>query len=86
MLPRCVKRLPVALAIVAGACSSEGTGASDVLVVSRIDIEPPGAGLVPGGTQLFTAVPKTSSGIAVPNRTVTWSSANPSIASVSPSG
>lgn len=86
MLPRCLKRLPVALAIVAGACSSEGTGASDVLVVARIDIEPPGAGLVPGGTQLFTAVPKTSSGIAVPNRTVTWSSANPSIASVSPSG
>jgi hypothetical protein len=86
MLPRCLKRLPVALAIVAGACSSEGTGASDVLVVSRIDIEPPGAGLVPGGTQLFTAVPKTSSGIAVPNRTVTWSSANPAIASVSTAG
>lgn len=78
--------LPVALTTVAGACSSEGTGASDVLVVARIDIDPPGAGLVPGATQLFTAVPKTSSGIAVPNRTVTWSSANPAIASVSSSG
>lgn len=76
----------MALAIVAGACSSEGTGASDVLVVARIDIDPPGAGLVPGATRQFTAVPKTSSGITVPNRTVTWLSANPSIASVSLSG
>lgn len=67
-------------------CASAELAAGEVLVVSQVEITPPGAGLRVGGTQQLTAVPKTSSGIPVPNRPVAWSSADPGIATVSEAG
>jgi hypothetical protein len=64
-------------------CGSGSTGAGDVLVVAHIEISPPGITLVAGNTQQLQATPKTSSGITVPNRQVTWSSDDQGIATVS---
>ena len=68
------------------ACATDGTGAGEVLVVADIVITPPGAGLVAGGTQQLTASPRTSSGIPVPGRTVSWLTSDDRIATVSASG
>ena len=67
-------------------CASDSTGAGEVLVVSQVDVQPPGAGLIIGATQQFTATPRTSSGIPVPNRQVTWSTSDQAIATVSNTG
>jgi hypothetical protein len=57
-----------------------------VLVVAKVEIDPPGAGLIVGAAQQLSATPKTASGIPVPNRTVTWSSSHPNVATVSENG
>jgi hypothetical protein len=67
-------------------CASDELAAGEVLVVSQVEVTPPGAGLRVGGTRQLTAVPKTASGIPVPNRPVAWSSADPGIATVSEDG
>lgn len=74
-----------ALAALPG-CASDELAAGEVLVVSHVEITPPGAGLRVGGTRQLSAVPKTASGIPVPNRPVDWSSADPGIATVSEAG
>lgn len=74
-----------ALAALPG-CASDELAAGEVLVVSQVEITPPGAGLRVGGTRQLSAVPKTASGIPVPNRPVDWSSADPGIATVSEAG
>ncbi|HEX9895151.1 MAG TPA: Ig-like domain-containing protein, partial [Gemmatimonadales bacterium] len=79
-------RLRLLGVIALGACASDGTGAGEVLVVAQIDIQPPGAGLVVGGTQQLTAIPKTNSGISVPGRQVTWYTSDERIATVSGTG
>jgi len=61
-------------------------GAGDVLVVAEIEIAPPGVSLVAGTTQQVQATARTSSGIAVPNRQVTWSSDDLAVAAVSSTG
>jgi hypothetical protein len=55
-------------------------------VTSEVVIDPPGAGLRVGGTQQLTATPRTSSGIPIPNRPVTWKSDDPDVATVSDNG
>src|SRR5262245_30399908 len=67
-------------------CGGGSVDAGDVLVVAQVDITPPDLSLVTGTTRQLQATPKTSSGITVPNRPVTWSSDDPGIASVSNSG
>jgi uncharacterized protein YjdB len=79
-------RLRLLAALVAAACSSDPTGGGEILVVSQIDVQPPGATIIAGATQQLSATPKTSSGITVPNRTVSWSSGDQGIATVSNSG
>lgn len=74
-----------ALAALPG-CASDELAAGEVLAVSQVEISPPGTGLRVGGTRQLTAVPKTASGIPVPNRPVEWSSADPGIATVSEAG
>ena len=66
-------------------CSSEG-GVTNVLVVARVEVAPDLSDLVLGSTVQLGATPKTASGITVTGRTVSWSSTDPSIASVSGSG
>ena len=67
-------------------CGGGGVGAGDVLVVAQVEITPPGVSLQAGSTHQLQATPKTSSGIAVPNRPVTWSSDDQGIATISTSG
>ncbi|HKP29758.1 MAG TPA: Ig-like domain-containing protein [Gemmatimonadales bacterium] len=67
-------------------CGSDSTTAGEVLVVASLEISPPDLTLVAGSTGQLNAVPKTSSGITVPNRQVTWSSDDAGIATVSSEG
>ncbi len=83
--PRAGPLTLVCLAALSG-CESGSVGAGDVLVVAQIDITPPDLSLVAGSTQQLHATPKTSSGIRVPNRQVTWSSDDPGLATVSSAG
>jgi len=73
------------LAVVAG-CSSEGGTGTEVLVVSSVEVSPPGGSVVAGQTIQLSAIPRTSSGLAVTGRPTTWASANTGIATVSASG
>ncbi len=79
-------RLVRLLAILAGAACADSTGPSDVLVVSSVSISPAGGSIIVGQVLQLTATGRTSSGIGVPNRTVTWSSNDPGVASVSTAG
>ena len=73
-----------------GACSGlESTrpttgGSTDSLV--GVAISPDHATLVRGETLVLTAVALTSAGTSVPAAPVTWSSADPAVASISPAG
>ena len=81
-------QVPVVMLVLLGAqgCGTESTGAGDVLVVAAVEITPSGITLVAGSTAQLNATPKTSSGIPVPNRQVTWSSDDQGIATVSNEG
>lgn len=71
-----------------------GCGSSDVSSprssgpqsVASVSVDPPAATLIVGATQAFTATTKDASGSTLSGRTVTWSSSDPSIASVSNTG
>lgn len=67
-------------------CEGGSVGAGDVLVVAQIVVTPPALSLLAGTTEQLEATPKTSSGITIPNRQVTWSSDNSGIATVSADG
>ena len=67
-------------------CGTEGTGAGDVLIVAEVEISPPVLALVDGNTAQLEAIPRSSSGIVIPNRQATWSSDDPGVASVSSAG
>src|SRR3970040_2071950 len=82
----CLRFLVVSSLAGLSACASDSTGAGGGLGGSQVEVQPPGAGLILGATTQFTATPRTASGIPVPNRQVTWSSANQAIATVSASG
>ncbi len=71
--------------------SSEGvTGTAMVTVrpmpVSVVSVSPPTATTFVGTTQTFTAVSRDAMGAILTDRGVTWSSSNPSVASVSAAG
>ena len=82
--------------VVTIAAISEGrTGTATVTVTAEpvtpepvvtIDIEPAAPGVAVGETVQLTATPRDASGEALSGRTVSWSSANPAIASVSQGG
>ncbi|PYP43143.1 MAG: hypothetical protein DMD43_00350, partial [Gemmatimonadetes bacterium] len=67
-------------------CTTSDTGVADVLLVASVEVTPASSDVLLGSTRQLEATPKTSGGVAVPGRTVVWSSSNPSIASVSSSG
>ena len=76
----------LALLTALSGCEGGSVGAGDVLVVAQVEITPPDLTVEIGATRQLQASPKTSSGITVPNRQVTWSSDDPGIATVSASG
>ncbi|HUG27874.1 MAG TPA: Ig-like domain-containing protein [Gemmatimonadales bacterium] len=70
-------------------CSPGGgdnTGVGGVLVVSRVDVEGGNRIVLIGGSRQLQAIPRTSTGIAVPGKAVVWSSANNGQAQVSTTG
>ena len=67
-------------------CGTEGTGAGDVLIVAEVEISPPVLTLVDGHTAQLEAIPRSSSGIVIPNRRASWSSDDPGVAAVSDAG
>lgn len=85
MTGRSWSRILLAALAVAG-CTSENGGVSGILIVSRVDISPPGGTIRVGATLPLTATPRTESGIPVPDRTVTWTTSSSGVASVSTTG
>lgn len=69
-------------------CPAEdgGTGVGGVLVVAQVQIEAGLRDVLIGGTRQLTATPRTSTGIAVPGKTITWSSSANGVATVDASG
>ncbi|MFN2325198.1 MAG: beta strand repeat-containing protein, partial [Gemmatimonadales bacterium] len=76
----------VAAAVLGCAGGDENTGVGGVLVVSQVVVEGGNRIVLVGGTRQLQATPRTSTGIAVPGKTVTWSSANNGLAQVSSDG
>ena len=71
--------------------TSEGkSGTATVTVmavpVASVSVSPTSASLTIGGTQQITATPRDAQGNALTGRTVTWQSANPSVATVTQAG
>ncbi len=71
--------------------TSEGRSANATVqvkpvAVAQVQLSPAGASVLVAGTIQLTATPLSSSGVALTGRTVTWTSASPSIASVNASG
>lgn len=54
--------------------------------VARVDVTPGQSSINPGGTVQLTATPRDADGNGLSGRSITWQSANPSIASVNSSG
>ncbi|NUQ12017.1 MAG: Ig-like domain-containing protein [Gemmatimonadaceae bacterium] len=54
--------------------------------VATLEVSPPEATLAEGGARVLTAVARDAAGRELTGRAVTWASANPSVATVSPSG
>jgi len=69
-----------------GSCGKDGLGVADVLLVATVEVTPPSGDLVIGGTAQLTAVPRTASGLAIPGRTIVWSSSAEAVVSVSSAG
>jgi hypothetical protein len=60
--------------------------APENLVVASVDLSAATMTVGAGASSALTAVPRTSSGTAVPGRTITWSSSAPAVATVSAQG
>ncbi|MDE2847601.1 MAG: Ig-like domain-containing protein [Gemmatimonadota bacterium] len=82
--------------VIAGTTTIEATvdGKSDTArltvtepppVVDRVSVSPSSASIEEGETRRFTATAYESDGTVIPGKTFTWSSSNPSVATVSPS-
>lgn len=79
--------LALAAAAGLGCAGGEGnTGVGGVLVVSQVVVEGGNRIVLIGGSRPLQATPRTSTGITVPGKTVTWSSANNGIAQVDNAG
>ncbi len=68
-------------------CGGDGnTGVGGVLVVAQVQVDAGNRIVLVGGTRQLAASPRTSTGIVVPGKTISWSSGNPSVATVDGSG
>jgi hypothetical protein len=70
----------------AGCGNGADLGISSVLVVAAVDVTPAAITLVQHQTHTFVATPRTSSGVPVTGRAVTWSSSDPGVASLATDG
>jgi len=73
--------------VAGGTFNDAGSGACHTRIgVASIDVTPSSALLNPGGTQQLTATPRDANGTPLTGKTVTWTSNNTAVASVSASG
>jgi len=78
---------PGSVTIIAAVGSVQGQATVAVMApVSSVELSPPTATIVIGGTQQLTATLKDAAGNVLTDRTITWTSDNDLIASVSTSG
>jgi hypothetical protein len=68
------------------AAGEDNTGVGGVLVVSQVEVVGGDGQVLAGGTRQLQATPRTSTGLPVPGRTITWASANTALATVSSAG
>jgi hypothetical protein len=85
------RTITAALAAATLGCGSSGDStsapkSSGPAPVASVSVDPPTSSLIVGATQSFTATTKDASGNTLTGRTVTWSSSDPSIASVTSGG
>jgi hypothetical protein len=86
------RRFTCAALLAAGAAAGTGCGngadlgIASVLVVAAVDVAPAALTLVQHQTHTFAATPRTSSGVPVTGRAVTWSSSDPGVASIATDG
>jgi hypothetical protein len=79
--------LAAATVVISSACgSSDGGGIADVLVVARVEVTPEPVEVTVGQSVQLQAVPRTSTGVAIPGRIIAWSSGDPTVATVSSTG
>ena len=79
-----LQRLTVLLLLILGsACSGDS---SAPISVATVTIDPASATIAPGATSQFSAITRDASGNLLTGRTITWSSSNSSVASVSTTG
>ncbi|MBP6444725.1 MAG: Ig domain-containing protein [Gemmatimonadales bacterium] len=85
-----MRRLAFAAAVVLlAACSSTPSGPQSppaTVPVASVAVTPATATIVEGGTATLAATPRNADGATLTGRTITWSSGNESIATVSSSG
>ena len=79
------ERVLCLLGLLALSCAQDAT-VGDLLKVAHVDVTPANGNLIVGGSLQLTATPKTESGIVLTDRTVTWISDNPALATVSATG
>lgn len=80
---RWVTAVGTSVLVMAAACSRPG---DPTALVASVSIQPPSLAITVGTTVQLTAQVKDASGRDVAGRSVVWSSSNPSVASVSPTG
>ncbi len=74
-----------ALLLTLSGCGGGSSGGGSA-TVSAIAITPTSASVAPGGTQQFTAVAKSASGVTISGVSFTWSSSNTGVATINSSG
>ena len=67
-------------------CSASSTSVDPATPVASVSLTLPSATLLTGQTQQAEATPRDANGAALPDRTVTWQSSNPLVASVDGNG
>jgi uncharacterized protein YjdB len=88
MLTTLVRRfqLPIAAAVISLSCGGDEATSPETALIATIEISPPAARILPGGTVQLEAVLKDAAGNNVADRSASWSSGNPAVAAVSEAG
>src|SRR5215207_8709857 len=82
---RLIVMVPLATVVVlsCGGDSDVGTGP---IAVANVEISPPAATIAPTGTVQLAATPKDAAGTTLADRSVTWSTSDAAVATVSEAG
>ena len=86
VLLRGLKAAFAALSLACGSCSDSTPSAPGPAPVVSVSVDPLSASMLAGTTQTLTATPKDAAGSLLTSRTVSWSSSDQSIATVSSGG